>query len=232
MGGKSSKPAPPPPMPKPKPVAVPVPAPAPLAKAAALPPVIDTQAMCMAKKNELSTLKRDSELRQSEVDACDPASAKARNIAKVTAEHAAYASKSNELMNLDLYEFNTMRDQASVLQNSFEPVQEYIGTVASEVTTLSTEQKELTQEERTRRRAFLDADPQDGVSRILGLAVSDDKVLLTFWICFGLALGIITAIVLKMYEAQIGGTRQKLQIAAVVLGISYGIAYYCITKFA
>jgi hypothetical protein len=53
-----------------------------------------------------------------------------------------------------------------------------------------------------------------------------------FWICFGLALGMITAIMMKMYEAQIGGTRQKVQIAAAVLGASYGIAYYFITTFA
>lgn len=230
MGGSSSKPAPPPPMPKPKPAAV-VPAPAPLAKAA-LPPVLDTQAMCLAKKNELSTLQRDAVSRQSEVDVCDPASAKARNIAKLTAEHAAYKTATLADMSIATNEFEAARAQASALQNSLEPVQEYISTVASEVTTLSDAQRELTQEERTRRRAFLDADPQDGVSRVFGLAVSDDKVLLMFWICFGLALGIITAIVLKMYEAQIGGTRQKLQIAAVVLGVSYGIAYYCITTFA
>ncbi len=188
--------------------------------------------MCLAKKNELSTLQRDAVSRQSEVDVCDPASAKARNIAKITAEHAAHKKTVLADMGVAINEFDAVRTQASVLQNSLEPVQEYIGTVASEVTTLTTEQRELTQEERTRRRAFLDADPQDGVSRVFGLAVSDDKVLLMFWICFGLALGTITAIVLKMYEAQIGGTREKLQIAAVVLGVSYGIAYYCITKFA
>lgn len=230
MGGSSSKSAPPPPMPKPAPNPVAVAPPAPLAKAA--PIVVNTEAVCLAKKNELSTLQRDVTLRQSEIDSCDPSSAKARNIAKLTAEHAAYKTTKLTEMTAAVNEFDTMRNQASVLQNSIEPIQEYIGVVKSELSTLSVQQKEYTQEERTRRRAFLDADPQSGVSRVLGLAVSDDKVLLLFWITFGLALTVIMAIVMKMYEAQIGDTRQKLKIAAVVLSISYGIAYYFITKFA
>jgi hypothetical protein len=131
-------------MPKPvvKPVAVPVIAPAPLAKAAALPPVLNTEAMCLAKKNELTTLQRDATVRQSEVDVCDPASAKARNIARLTDEHAAYTAAKVADMNAAVNDFNIMRAQATTLQNSFEPVQEYIGAVKSEVSTLSKQQTE------------------------------------------------------------------------------------------
>lgn len=54
--------------------------------------------------------------------------------------------------------------------------------LAVEKEKMDKENKELEQSIRAHRRRFLDNDPQEGTSSILGFKTSDDKVLLFFWL--------------------------------------------------
>jgi hypothetical protein len=216
MGARQSRPAaPPPPAPKPTPP----------------PPPVNPITICNVKKVELNQLNADVTKKQGEVDTCDPQAAQTRKTEAALAANRAYIEqKRTELANA-LTDFHSQKEMANKLANATEPLQQYEETLTEDVERMDTKEKLLRNEERTLRRDFLDNSPQDGVSGFLGIRTSDDKIVLTFWICFGIALIAILKIVFQMFEAQIGDTKQQLKIGAVVVLVSYGIAYYCITKF-
>ena len=216
MGAKPSRPAaPPPPAPKPTPP----------------PPPVNPITVCNVKKVELNQLNTDVTKKQGEVDSCDPQAAQARkNAAAIAANQAYIEQKRTELANA-LTDFRAQKEMANKLANATEPLQQYDESLTQDVERMGFKDKKLVNEERTLRRDFLDNSPQDGVSGFLGIRTSDDKIVLTFWICFGIALVAILKIIFQMFEAQIGDTKQQLKIGAVIVLVSYGIAYYCITKF-
>jgi hypothetical protein len=217
MGAKPSRPAPPPP-PAPKPTPP--------------PPPVNPITVCNVRKVELNQLNADVTKKQTEVDTCDPQAAQARKTADAIAANQAYIEqKRTELANA-LTDFRAQKEMANKLANATEPLQQYDETLAQDVERMGTKEKLLRNEERTLRRDFLDNSPQEGVSGFLGIRTSDDKIVLTFWICFGLALVVILKIILPMFEVQIGDGTQQLKIGAVIVTVCYGIAYYCITKFA
>jgi hypothetical protein len=183
------------------------------------------------KKVELNQLNSDVAKKQGEVDTCDPQAAQTRKTEAALAANRAYIEqKRTELANA-LTDFHSQKEMANKLANATEPLQQYEETLTEDVERMDIKEKLLRNEERTLRRDFLDNSPQDGVSGFLGIRTSDDKIVLTFWICFGIALIAILKIVFQMFEAQVGDTKQQLKIGAVVVLVSYGIAYYCITKF-
>jgi len=216
MGAKPSRPAaPPPPAPKPSPP----------------PPPVNSFALCAAKKVELNQLNADVTKKQREVDSCDSEAAQARKTEAALAANRAYIEqKRTELANA-VTDFHAQKEMANKFANATEPLQQYDESLTQDVERMGVKDKKLLNEERALRRDFLDNSPQDGVSGFLGIRTSDDKIVLTFWICFGLALVAILKIVFQMFEAQIGDTKQQLKIGAVAVLVSYGIAYYCITKF-
>lgn len=216
MGGRSSKPAaPPPPAPKPTPP----------------PPPVNPITICNVRKVELNQLNTDVKKKQDEVDSCDPQAAQTRKTEEALAANRAYVEqKRTELANA-IADFNAQREMANKLSNATEPLKQYEETLAQDAERMGAKQKLLTEEERSLRRNFLDNSPQDGVSGILGIRTSDDKIVLIFWICFGLALAAILKIIFQMFEAQIGDGKQQLKIGAIIIAVCYGIAYYCITKF-
>jgi hypothetical protein len=68
------------------------------------------------------------------------------------------------------------------------------------------------------------------VSGLLGVRTDDDKILLAFWIVYGIAILVITVALLGVYGGELTSAK-KIQTGIVVLGFSYGLAYYGITVY-
>jgi hypothetical protein len=107
----------------------------------------------------------------------------------------------------------------------------YSSTVAKELTEASKQMTKLGHEERKQRRNFLDGSPQDGVLGVPGLRTTDDKLLLAFWVTYGVCILAFYALVLYYFGGSLGSTKSKIQIGALILLVGYALAYYAITVY-
>jgi hypothetical protein len=196
-----------------------------------LPPSIPAPIPCDVKKVELNTLKRDATAKQTEVDTCDPATKKARVLAQKTAELNGYIStKTDEFFKESAILSKTIA-LADSLSESAKPIQEYSAEVRKKRDALVKENEELEYTIRSNRRRFMDGDPQNEFSTVLGLKTTDDKIMFFFWGAYLLAAVTVAIVLVSAYGP---GMSRVDKITAVVAtaAICYGIAYYAIYKFA
>jgi vacuolar-type H+-ATPase subunit I/STV1 len=191
---------------------------------------MDAATQCRVKGVELSQLQNDVTKKQAEVEACNPADTKRRQIQAKEKEFQAYVKEKNNLVDELREAMSQKLLNIRSLYASMQPVRTYINTLKEESNQLDKVKIEHEQAERTQRRNFLDNGPQDGVSGILGVRTTDDKILLAFWITYGAAVLTVIAVVLQTYGAELSKT-QKIQIGVVVLAACYGVAYYGITTY-
>jgi hypothetical protein len=191
---------------------------------------MDAVTACRVKNVELSQLKNDMSRKQTEIDTCDPVETNRRRVEAKLQEFNSYISEKETKLNaLDISIKSTLSTIGSVY-TSTKPTRSYIGKLTKESDSLDKAKKDFEQAERTQRRNFLDNGPQDGVSGLLGVRTDDDKILLAFWIVYGIAIMVITFILLGVYGGELT-TSQKIQIGGVSLIFSYGLAYYGITVY-
>ena len=191
---------------------------------------MDAVTACRVKNVELSQLQNDVSRKQGEIDTCDPAEAERRRTQAKLQEFTSYIDEKEKTLNgLDTSIKSTLSTIGSVY-TSTKPARSYIDKLSKESDSLDKSKKDFEQAERTQRRNFLDNGPQDGVSGLLGVRTDDDKILLAFWIVYGIAMMVATAAVLNVYGGELSAS-QKIQISIVVLAASYGLAYYGITVY-
>lgn len=191
---------------------------------------MDAVTACRVKNVELSQLQNDVSKKQTEIDTCDPVEANRRRTNAKLQEFNTYIAEKEKIMNgLDTSIKSTLSTIGSVY-TSTKPTRSYIDKLTKETDSLDKAKKDFEQSERTQRRNFLDNGPQDGVSGILGVRTDDDKIVLAFWIVYGIAMFVITAALLNVYGGDLS-TSQKVQTGIVVLLVSYGFAYYGITIY-
>ncbi len=130
--------------------------------------------------------------------------------------------------------FDSYRESVGILQNARGPFDTYMRELEAEEDKLNAEYVQIQQSIRAGRRRFLDEDPQSGVTSILGLQTSDDKILLAFWVCFVAGILALEFLILHKYGAilQFTSVQQKVAAVMVILGLSMGIAHLFIRKFA
>lgn len=191
---------------------------------------MDAATQCRVKGVELSQLQNDVTKKQAEIDACNPAETERRRIKAKEQEFVAYAEEKNKLIQELRNSMNQKLVNIRTLYESTKPVRTYQEKLKKESEKLDKAKTEYEQAERTQRRNFLDNDPQEGVSGILGVRTTDDKIMLAFWITYGVAILTVMAAVFQTYGAALSLT-QKLQIGGAVLAACYGVAYYGITVY-
>ena len=111
------------------------------------------------------------------------------------------------------------------------PTNEYLAKLEDDTNKMGEKSMRYTQHDRTKRRSFLDDDPQGGVTGLPGVRTYDDKVLLAFWITYGLCV----VCILLMYLRFQGGNPSFVSKLTTVLGglaVAYGIAYGAIVTYA
>lgn len=115
-----------------------------------------------------------------------------------------------------------------------QPVNEYAQDIDADLATLQRRRYELHSEVRQGRRRFMDDDPQGGVSGILGLRTTDDKILLAFWIVFGVWVGVALFIALGAYGEALGINTIAKKIGAIAgtYAATFYTAWYFIAHYA
>jgi hypothetical protein len=218
MGNKSSRPPAPPAVVKPA------------GGVSAVAAPMDAVTACRVKNVELSQLQNDVTRKQTEIDTCNPAEADRRRTEAKLQEFRSYVAEKEKILGeLDSSIKSTLSTINSV-HTSTKPARSYIDKLTNESNTLSKSQLDFEQAERTQRRNFLDNGPQDGVSGLLGVRTDDDKILLAFWIVYGIAIVAATVALLNVYGGELSAA-QKIQIGLVVFFVCYGLAYYGITVY-
>lgn len=218
MGGKQSTPfvLPPPPV---------------LAAAPPPPPPLNSAQQCAVRKVELNQINNDLRNKQNDVDNCDPQGAQARKTDSAVKENQAFVTQKTQELNQSNAEFQRQITILKQVADATEPLGEYMTALKKELEHLNKENEQLERKERANRRRFLDNDPQSGVGGAPGVRTDDDKVMLAFWICYGAAIIAGMVLITKMFEAQIGGTKEKITLSVGVVVAAYGLAYYIIAFY-
>lgn len=218
MGAKLSSivaPAPPPQRPPPPPP----------------PPPLNSEQQCAVRKVELNQISTDLQKKQNDVDTCDPQGAQARKTQAAIKENQTFVDKNRQELAQATTEFHRQMTIVRQIAAATEPLDEYMIALKKELAQLTKENEQLERKERANRRRFLDNDPQGGVGGAPGVRTQDDKVLLAFWICYGAALIAGMILITKMFEAQIGGTKEKIFVSLGAIGAAYVLAYSIIVFY-
>jgi len=194
------------------------------------PPQLNTAQQCAVRKVELSQIRNDMNNKQNDVDNCDPQGAQARKTEEAVRQNQIFVTEKTAELGKAVRESNRQITIVQQIADATEPLNEYEATLKEELDNLNKENDQLERKERANRRRFVDNDPQSGVGG--PLRTTDDKVLLAFWICYGLALITTMILLTKMFEAQIGGTKEKIMLSLGVILAAYGLAYYVIVFYA
>lgn len=195
------------------------------------PPPLNSAQQCAVRKVELNQISTDLQRKQNDVDTCDPQGAQARKTQAAIKENQTFVDKNRQELAQATTEFNRQMTIVKQIADATEPLDEYMAALKKELAQLNKENEQLERKERANRRRFLDNDPQSGVGGAPGLRTRDDRVLLAFWICYGAALITVMILITKMFEAKIGGTKEKIVLSLGVIGAAYGLAYYTIVFY-
>jgi len=196
------------------------------------PPPLNTEQQCAVRKVELNQIRNDLNNKQNDVDNCDPQGAQARRTREAMVDSENYVNqKAREIENA-YKEFNRQIAIVRQIAVATEPLDEYNQSLRQELDQLITESEQLERKERANRRRFVDNEPQSGVGGAPAVRTQDDKVLLAFWISYGAALITALLLITKMFEAQIGGTKEKIIVSLGTILVAYGVAYWVIVFYA
>jgi hypothetical protein len=206
-------------------------------KAIQAPPIrvspANSLSLCQVRNVELNQLNNDIRLKQTDVDNCDPQAAQTRHTQSALDENTKWVSQQRDQLVTASDEYNKQVKTLNHIVNANKPMNQYLGALDNQLAGLDKKHVKFEQAERTQRRNFLDNNPQEGVGGAPGVRTRDDRILLSFWICYGLALALTTFVILTMFELQFTTTtKQKVIIIGSVLGVGYGLAYYFITAYA
>jgi hypothetical protein len=191
----------------------------------------NSNAQCIAA--QVFQVTKDSEARNAQTaryDAC-PDDKRNFNLQNAKTELAMWLSPEQAKYT----QFSDKYDMSVNFLNQFmkivNPTNEYLAKLDEETTEMGEKSLRYNQHERTKRRSFLDEDPQGGVTGIPGVRTYDDKVLLAFWITYGVCVLCLCLIYLKFQGGNVTFV-SKLTTIVGGLAVAYGIAYGAIVTFA
>lgn len=186
---------------------------------------------CMAAKVAYTGVNNDAlRAKRAMQDAC-PTETRDSSIDAANLENTNYIRLKQLELEQALGNFRRVVTIANRFHEIAVPVDYYLNKVDSEIDSQKKQTLEYSQLERTRRRQFLDEGPQSGVFGLPGLRTDDDKVLLAFWITYGVAIIGFLCIAVKVF----GGSSSLSQSAGMIvtgLLVAYAMAYYFIYTFA
>lgn len=169
------------------------------------PPTPDPAAVCAANKITLTNLKKQESQTSDAVDSCDPSV----KIARLTTQ---YINQNKEYVQQQRADFDRLHQSiqnrfktSSDLVDSITLLKQFNNELKLEHDTAQKESVELEHKERTYRRDFLDNQPEEGVPwHVVGFQTSDDKAMLTFWICMAVFLTLLAFMYIRTYRAGVG----------------------------
>ena len=186
---------------------------------------------CMTAKVAFNGAKNDALRAQQFVEASCPGETMDARIQASSESNMNYVNLKKQELKDSVANFHRVVTMVNRFVEISGPATEYLDKMDSEINTATKETTQYHQKERTRRRQFLDGDPQSGVFGLPGVRTYDDKVLLAFWITYGVAIAGLLCISMRLSGQEL--TFQ--QSAGTILGglvFAYAMAYYMIYRFA
>jgi hypothetical protein len=188
---------------------------------------------CQKNDVELNMARNDVTKKDAEWEKCYPEQAIQRRLRALREEASAYSQRIRQEQNDANKSFNTKNAAIKKLADSASELYKTLFEKEKELATLVSKRQNTEQLERRERRLFLDSEPQSGTGGAPGVRTADDRVLLTFWITYGVAVIAGTILILQLFGSQLNTTdiKSKVGITAGVALVAYALAYYFISNF-
>lgn len=199
--------------------------------AAARAALSDQNSVCAAKAVRYNQLQRDAINTQKELDDCNPQEAQQRRIREAQMAAGNFIREHSMELGRMYTEFDEHVKNGNKLAKAADQLQSTLWGLEAEIERIRKTDTNFDQLERRERRMFLDGSPQAGVRGIPGVQTADDKVLLSFWVTYGAFFLSALFVAFHIYGGQLA-TKQKVQIAVLVMIVAYSLAYYAISTFA
>lgn len=139
-------------------------------------------------------------------------------------------SKEHEL-GMSVNENKSYIDRCSELDKSAKRVQAYRESLEKELNKLKIINYAAFEKGESDRRIFLDEDPQGGVKSVLGFRTTDDKILLSFFIVYGIVVFAGFMILFSVMTPDISNGK-KLSYSLVSTGLFVILGWYAIFLYA
>jgi hypothetical protein len=193
-----------------------------------------TNTTCAVKQQQYNQLQIDLTQKQAELNICNAPALLQSRITAATAENSTYINTINSKIAELQSEFSEKTNIADKLSVSVNKLTDVLQELENQESSVSDESRNIEQLERKERRQFLDNGPQDKLNGLLGVRTTDDKILLAFWITFGIAIIVSSLLITIQFPHIIGGSewKHKIIFISVLLFVGYSMAYYGIVNYA
>jgi len=189
---------------------------------------INASSTCAAKQVEYNNLQRDLAGKQNEIDSCDPQATLQRKINEEVAAQTAYVNAKTTEFNDAVQQYERERANVIRIQESSGGASLYLDELTAQLNDAESQENEFERDARRERRRFVDGSPQSGVGGAPGVRTSDDRVLLAFWITYGIAFIAVAILITRNYGMK---TTDALKIFIPAALAAYGVAYYFIAYY-
>lgn len=188
---------------------------------------------CQVNDVELNMARNTIATKDAKWEQCYPEEAIQRRLRSLRDEAQAFERSKRAEQRDANSSFATKTSAVEKLANSARELYKTLFDKEKELGTLIGARTNLEQLERRERRMFLDSSPQSGTGGAPGVRTEDDRVLLAFWITYGVAIIAGTVLLLQLYGVKVGATdaKSKAGITVVVAAAAYGLAYYFISYY-
>jgi len=210
MGGSASRPFVPQPPPPP-------------------PPPPDPQAVCTEFKVTANSLQNQLNVVNKAVDSCDPSVKTARESSNLVATNQKFVSDNRAISDALSTTLDEKYRMALEMMESVKLLKQYEKELKHDNEEIIKKFAKLEHDERMYRRDFLDSAPTEGVPwHIFGFQTSDDKVMLTFWICALISFTLLAYIAVTTIMPTALPTSQYRTVVIIVFAALF-ISYLLIT---
>jgi len=193
------------------------------------PPPPDPVAICTANKVKANLLQDQLNQANNAVDSCDPQVKVARQSANLTTTNQKFVDDNRTISDTLSTGLDEKYRMALEMMESVKLLKQYEKELKQDNEEIMKKYAKLEHDERMYRRDFLDSEPTEGVPwHIYGLQTSDDKVMLTFWICASISFTLLAFIAVSMIMPAASPTSQYKTVAMVVVGALF-VSYLLIT---
>jgi hypothetical protein len=191
------------------------------------PPPPDPRVLREQKRVELTMARNDAAQKQSEYEQLVPDETQKAKINQANADMTAYLTPKQMQFNYELQLFNQALSQVDALSNSatLALAQKYRVGLKKKHESVAKEYQKNKEKAFTQRRRFLDANPQEGAPGVGWFETIDDQVMLVFWFCYTLFIGMTLSFVLTYFSSKIGSQTYVMITGAILTILCIFIAH-------
>ena len=191
------------------------------------PPPPDPRVIREQKRVELTMARNDAAQKQSEYEQLVPDETQKAKIKQSNDDMKAYLTPKQMQFNYELQLFNQSLSQVDALSNSatLSLAQKYRVGLKEKHESVAKQYQQNKEKAFTQRRRFLDANPQEGVPGVGWFETIDDQVMLVFWFCYTLFIGMTLSYVLAYYGAKIGSSTTVMTVGVISMILCIMVAH-------